>query len=360
MMLQFAVLFGFILKGTAVCTGDFLLDTIAECFVPREVLMKVCIYGIGAVGGSVGYNLAKTGVTLSAVARGDNLKALQKQGLCDAHTGGSVPVNAAEDPSELGVQDLVILSVKTTGLTDVARRIAPLLDSRTTVLSMTNGVPWWYFDNFGGKYAGTHLESVDPGGVCAAAVSSDKVIGSVVHFNASMTEPGMPSLNSGNRIIIGEPSGAPTPRIKALADLFTRAGFEIEVSECIQKDIWYKLWGNMTMNPISAIAGVTLEKILDDPLVNTFVCEIMNEAKRIGAKIGCPIEQTAEERNAVTRKLGAVRTSMFQDVRGGKRIELDAIVGSVREIGLIVKEPTPFTDALFGLMRLFAREKGLY
>jgi 2-dehydropantoate 2-reductase len=322
--------------------------------------MKVCIYGIGAVGGSVGYHLAKTGVTLSAVARGNNLEALKNHGLREAHSEASVPVHAAEDPSELGIQDLVILSVKTTGMKNVAERIAPLLGDHTAVISMTNGIPWWFFEGFGGSYSGTRLESVDPGGSCAKAISGDKVIGSVVHFNASMKEPGMPSLNSGKRIILGEPSGKPAGRTRAAADLLTRAGFEVELSDCIQKDIWFKLWGNMTMNPITAMTGVTMDRVLDDPLVKNLVCEIMNEAKKIGEKIGCPISQSVEDRNAVTRKLGAVRTSMLQDVSAGKRIELDAIVGSVREIGSIVGVPTPFTDALFGLVRLFAREKGLY
>jgi 2-dehydropantoate 2-reductase len=299
---------------------------------------------------------------VNAVARGATLAALQQQGLClrEGATEQSVPVRAVAEPAELGVQDLVVLAVKAPALADVALRIAPLLGPDTVVLTAMNGVPWWFFQGFGGTLAATRLMAVDPTGAIAAAIPASQVIGAVVHASCSLDAPGVVRHHFGRGLILGEPSGAASPRVQALAALLTAAGFEASVSAQIQRDVWYKLWGNMTVNPISALTGATTDLILDDPLVRDFVSGVMLEARDIGARIGIPISQQPEDRHAVTRKLGAFKTSMLQDVEAGRPVELDALVSVVRELGQLTGVATPLTDALLGLARLQARVRGLY
>jgi 2-dehydropantoate 2-reductase len=223
-----------------------------------------------------------------------------------------------------------------------------------------NGISWWFFDGFGGEFAGARLASVDPDGSIAAAIPTRNVVGCVVHGSFSLNEPGFVRHGFGKRLIIGEPDGSDTERVRKLSQLLANGGLEIEVSRSIQADIWFKLWGNMTMNPVSAITGATCDKILDDPLVYRFCLDIMTEAARIGARIGCPISQSGEERSALTRQLGAFKTSMLQDVEAGRNVELNALVSVVRQIGQMTGESTPNIDALLGLARLNARVKGLY
>ncbi len=223
-----------------------------------------------------------------------------------------------------------------------------------------NGVPWWFFDGFGGALAGTALQAVDATGEIARAMPARHVIGCVVHASCSVDAPGVIRHHFGTGLIVGEPSGLSTDRVQALAALLQRAGFAATVSPQIQKDIWYKLWGNMTVNPISAITGATTDLILGDELVRGFVSAVMLEAKEIGARFGIPIEQQPEDRHAVTRKLGAFKTSMLQDVQAGKAVELDALVTVVRELGQRTGVATPYTDALLGLARLHAQVRGLY
>lgn len=324
--------------------------------------MKICIYGVGAVGGFIGAQLAHAGYEVNAVARGATLKALREHGLRLQSDGIFLTekVRATDDPTELGVQDLVIVAVKATALVYVAQKIAPLIGPDTIVMTAMNGIPWWFFDGFGGEYAGTRVASVDPDGSIAAAIPARNVAGCVVHGSFSLNEPGFVRHGFGKRLIVGEPDGSDSERVRKLAQLLGKADLEIEVSRNIQADIWFKLWGNMTMNPVSAITGATCDLILDDPLVKKFCLDVMGEAGRIGAKIGCPIEQSGEERNAVTRKLGAFKTSMLQDTEAGRAVELDALVSAVREIGQMVGETTPNIDALLGLARLQARVRGLY
>ena len=324
--------------------------------------MKVCIYGAGAIGGWIGVRLARAGCEVSVVARGATLDALQLHGLRleDGAATVSVPVRSSADPAELGPQDLVVVAVKAPAMAEVARGIAPLLGAHTMVLSAMNGVPWWFFDGFGGPLAGTRLQSVDPGGALARAVPARHVVGCVVHASCALAAPGVARHHFGNQLIVGEPSGEPTPRVRELAALLARAGFEAVLSGQIQKDVWYKLWGNMTVNPISAFTGATTDLILDDELVRGFISQVRLEAREIGARIGLPIAQQPEDRHQVTRKLGAFKTSMLQDVQAGKPVELDALVAVVKELGTLTQLPTPFTDALLGLARLHARVHGLY
>lgn len=325
--------------------------------------MKACIYGAGAIGGWLGMALARAGCTVSLVARGATLAALQSEGLRLRRPDGMVAqaaVAASADPAALGVQDLVVVAVKAPGLPDVARAMGPLIGPHTVVLTAMNGVPWWFLDGFGGAAQGHALESVDAGGVIANAIPARHVVGSVVHTSCSLEAPGIACQHFGNRLIVGEPDGSRSPRLQALADTLQRGGIDVEASDCIQKDIWFKLWGNLTMNPISALTGATTDRILDDDLVRSFVSAVMLEAKAIGEKLGLPIAQQPEDRHAVTRKLGAFKTSMLQDVEANKPLEIDALVGAVRELGQITQTPTPHTDALLGLVRLMARTHGLY
>ena len=323
---------------------------------------KVCIYGAGAIGCWIGARLAVAGCQVSVVARGATLEAVQRHGLRSqhGHVEATVTVQASAHPADLGVQDLVVMAVKAPAMLDVARHIGPLIGPHTVVLTAMNGVPWWFFQGFGGRFENTRLNAVDATGEIGAAIPAQSVIGCVVHASCSLTLPGYVHHHFGNKLIIGEPSGIQTERVAQLAALLSHAGFDASVSGQIQKDAWYKLWGNMSVNPISAITGATTDLILDDELVRGLINSVMLEAKEIGARIGIPIDQLPEDRHAITRKLGAFKTSMLQDVEADKAVELDALVTVVKELGTLTAVPTPFTDALLGLARLHARVRGLY
>ncbi|MFW2355804.1 2-dehydropantoate 2-reductase [Hydrogenophaga sp.] len=323
---------------------------------------RVAIVGAGAIGGWLGVLLSHTGCIVSALARGETLATLQREGL-QLHENGRLigaPVEASSSAVALGVQDLVIVAVKAPALAEVARSIAPLIGRHTVVLTAMNGVPWWFFNGFGGERAGTRLQSVDPSGTIDRAIPARNVIGGVVHASCSVDAPGVIRHHFGNGLIVGEPSGEASERVAALAALLQRAGLNASVSPQIQKDVWYKLWGNMTVNPVSALTGATTDHIMGDELVRDFISRVMLEAKDIGARIGIPIDQQPEDRHAVTLKLGAFKTSMLQDVQAKKPVELDALVTVVRELGQLTGVATPFTDALLGLSRLQAQTLGLY
>jgi 2-dehydropantoate 2-reductase len=324
--------------------------------------VKVCIYGAGAIGGWIGHGLARTGCSVSVVARGATLQSLSQHGLRLNHAGSvtAQSVRASSSPAELGVQDMVVISVKAPALPDVAQHIAPLIGPETVVMTAMNGVPWWFLHGFGGSYADQPLTSIDPQGDIAKAIAPQHIVGCVVHASCSLDAPGLVHHHFGDKLIIGEPSGVKTQRVLQLAARLEKAGFEVPVSEQIQKEIWFKLWGNMTVNPISALTGATTDLIMGDDLVRDFISSVMLEAKDIGAHLGITIEQQPEDRHAVTMKLGAFKTSMLQDVEAGKAVELDALVTAVKELGTLTKTPTPCTDALLGLARLQARIRGLY
>lgn len=321
--------------------------------------MRICVVGAGAIGGVIASGLANAGVDTSVYARGATLAALRSRGLSVESADGVVAtkVAASDNSAELGPQDFVVLAVKAQSLPAVVTGIGPLLGPDTAVLSTLNGVPWWFFDGFGGPVAGRHLDSVDPGGRIAAVLPASRVIGGTVHLSASSPEPGFIRLYSGKGLIIGELSGGErgeTARLAALAAALRDAGFDVTVSPRIHEDVWYKLWGNLTMNPVSAVTGASMGPVLADELVVAFCSSAMLEAREIGARIGCPIDQTPDDRHAVTRKLGDFRPSMLQDAEAGRPLELDALTGAVREIGAIVGVPTPYVDALHGLARLSA------
>jgi 2-dehydropantoate 2-reductase len=325
---------------------------------------RICIVGAGAIGGwlagHLGHRLGDA-VRLSALARGATLAALRRHGL-RMDSGGErivVPIMASDRPEDLGEQDLLVLAVKGPALAAVAPAVKALLGPQTRVLVAMNGVPWWFFDGLPGPCAGLRLESVDPGGLVAGLIPSDRVIGSVVHAACACPEPGLVRHVMGMGLIVGDPAGGLPAHIGELVALLQSAGFNTTVSERIQRDIWFKLWGNMTMNPISALTGATCDRILDDELVRSFVTNVMREAAEIGARIGCAVDQTPEQRHEVTRKLGAFKTSMLQDVEAGRPLELNALVASVREIGQHLGLATPHTDAMLGLTRLMAQTRGL-
>jgi 2-dehydropantoate 2-reductase len=335
--------------------------------------MKICIYGAGAIGGWIGARLGDPskalGHALSVVARGETLAALQQHGLRLQPAPSpespvpaiiTAPVVASADPTTLGVQDVVIIAVKATALREVARHIAPLLGPHTMVVTAMNGVPWWLLHGFGGEHANTPLHTVDARGEIAAAIPTHHVIGCVVHASYALKEPGFVKQNFGEKLILGEPSGGSSERLEALITVLNAAGLDAFPSDQIQRDTWFKLWGNMTVNPVSAMTGATTDLILGDELVRDFISRVMLEAKEIGARIGIPIDQQPEDRHQVTLKLGAFKTSMLQDVEAGRAVELDALVSVVRELGQITGVATPNTDALLGLARLHARVRGLY
>ena len=324
--------------------------------------MRICIYGAGAIGGWMGVKLARAGCDVSVVARGATLAALREHGL-RLQLGDetfTAQVKASDKPADLGVQDMVVIAVKAPAMADVAAAIGPLLGPGTIVFTAMNGVPWWFFEGFGGRYAGTRLTSIDPDGAIGRAIPAKHIVGCVVHASCAMNAPGYVRHHFGNKLIVGEPSGEKTPRVQQLVALLEKANFETALSDQVQKDAWYKLWGNMTMNPVSAITGATTDKILGDELVRGLISRVMLEAKEVGARIGIPIDQQPEDRHQVTMKLGAFKTSMLQDVEAGRPVELDALVTVVKELGTLTGVDTPFTDALLGLTRLTMRTRGLY
>jgi 2-dehydropantoate 2-reductase len=324
--------------------------------------MKICVVGAGAIGGWMAVKLAQAGERVAVLARGETLAAIRANGLTliEGDTRSCVEVAASDRAETLGAQDLIIIAVKAPALRDVAKDIVPLLHENTIILSAMNGVPTWFFVRADRPLHNTALTTIDPDGEIAKALVAERTIACVVHASCSVDSPGVIRHKIGNRLIVGEARGGSSERLDSLARTFSKAGFDTIVSHDIQRDIWYKLWGNMTTGPVSAITGVTSDKIVDDELVSAFCIRIMREAQAIGVKIGIDIAESPEDRHEVTRKLGVFKTSMLQDVEAGKTIELDALVAVVREIGVHVNIPTPNIDALLGLTRLMARARGLY
>lgn len=329
--------------------------------------MKIAIHGLGAVGGLLAARLTRAGHSVSAVARNaafdvvcrDGLQLIEAERGEERHTHTRIDV--VRDAAELGPQDLLIVALKTTGLRDAAPQIRAMVGPDTTVLSAMNGIPWWFCHGLGPEAASIRLTTVDPGGVISDAIPPSRVVGCVVHLSAATPAPGVVRHVAGNRLVIGEPTGGPaSQRMRAIVGCLREAAFEVDQTDAIQREIWFKLWGNMTMNPISAITGATGDRILGDDLVRSFMSRCMMEMAKIGERIGLPIDADPEARHAVTAKLGAFRTSMLQDVKARKPLELDALVSVLAEIAQQVGVGTPNIDALLGISRLYARTQGLY
>jgi 2-dehydropantoate 2-reductase len=314
--------------------------------------MNICIIGAGAIGGWMAARLAKSGAQVNVFARGATLVAGGEESVAQ--------VNASDDARALPTPDVLVLATKTTALASIIPAAQILMGKNTTVVSAMNGVPWWFFGRADRPLHGAQIAATDRDGSIQKAISAPQVVGCVVHASASVNAPGVIQHRMGNKLIFGEAIGGASQRLTEISALFTKAGYEVEVSADIQRDLWYKLWGNMTMNPISAITGVTMDKLLDDEYIRAWCSAIMAEANAVGGQLGVPIAQSAEDRHAITRKLGAVRTSMLQDVQAGRAIELDALLAAVVEIGAKLNFPMPNAQALLGLTRVMARERGLY
>jgi 2-dehydropantoate 2-reductase len=320
--------------------------------------MKVCVAGLGAVGGLLAARLARAGHEVSALARGATLAAVRERGLVLTAIDGqryTVALRASEHAADLGAPDLLVIAFKGQVLAADALQLAPLIAPQTIVLPMMNGVPWWFLRSV--DAASPRLASVDPHGRIEATLPSAQALGAVVHLTCTATAPGEIRHGFGERLIVGEPAGGTSERAERVAAVLRHAGFQVECSADVRREIWFKLWGNMTTNPVSALTGAACDAILDDELVRAFMARGMAEAALIGARIGCPIEQTPEARMAVTRQLGAFKTSMLVDAEQGRALELDALVGAVREIGARVGVPTPHIDALHGLARLMDKTR---
>ena len=322
--------------------------------------MKITVVGLGAVGGLIAAKLADAGHEVSALARGATLARVRAGGLVVEEGGRSrtVAVRASDEASSLGPQQLVVIALKAPALDAAADAMAPLIDDRTLLLPAMNGVPWWFMP--AADAGAAPLASVDPGGTFLARLPLAQVLGCVVHLTCSSPEPGVVRHGFGQRLIVGEPKGGDSARVAAVCAALAEGGFQAEASTHVRRDVWYKLWGNMTMNPVSALTGALTDAIADDPLVRAFILRCMAEAAEIGGRIGCPIAQSGEARIAVARELGGFRTSMLQDADAGRALELDALVAAVHEIGARVGVATPNIGALLGLSRLMARTRGLY
>ncbi len=323
--------------------------------------MKICIVGTGAIGTWLGARLSAAGMSVCAHARGETASALQRNGFVLETPEGVIrgPAHRVSDQtSDLGVQDVLLIALKSPALPQIAPQLLSLCDQNTIVIPAMNGVPWWFCNGL--PHFDDPLTSVDPGGALSETLPHNQVLGCVVHASASSPSKGVSRLAGGNRLIVGEPNGGPSARTDTVVAMLSAAGFNAEASDDIRHQIWFKLLGNLTMNPISALTGATLDRLLADPVVRHFCSDAMREAQAVGQAIGCHVTDTPETRHAVTAKLGAFKTSMLQDVEAGRALELDAIVGAVREIAQRLHIPTPNIDAIFGLTRLMARGKGLY
>ena len=326
--------------------------------------MKIAVVGLGAVGGLMAARLAGAGHEVCALARGATLAAVRAHGLRLVMKGEQTNpcVTASDDARDLGPQDLVVVALKGPSLAAAAQAMQPLIGAQTIVMPAMNGVPWWFLQAAPpfAALAGHRIVAVDPDGGIAALLPLHRVLGCVVHLTCASPEPGLVQHGFGDRLIVGEPAGGASVRTATVCTALAQAGFTAEPSADIRHAIWYKLWGNMTMNPVSALTGAASDRLLDDPLVRAFVLRTMQEAALIGAQIGCPISQSGEERLALARQLGGFKTSMLQDALAGRALELDALVGAVHEIGTRLNIDMPNIGALLGLTRLMARERGLY
>jgi 2-dehydropantoate 2-reductase len=320
--------------------------------------MKVCIVGAGAIGGMLAVKLAQTGAQVSVVARGPHLQAIQERGLTlidenqREHTE-RMPASAAL--ADLGVADVVVLGMKAHQVAAVAPDLKHVLGPETRVVTTQNGVPWWYFSGLGGPYAERRLESVDPGGVIAAHVDVTRVIACIAYPAAEIAAPGVSHHIEGNRFSLGELDGTRSARLRELSELLHGAGFKAPMSTDIRSEIWLKLWGNCSFNPISALTHATLADICTDPLTERLSANVMREAQAIGDKLGVRFLVSLEKRIAGARAVGQHKTSMLQDVEAGRPLELEALVGAVLELGRITSTPTPYLEALYACTSLLAR-----
>lgn len=325
--------------------------------------MKICIFGAGAIGGYMGAKLAQAGADVSLVARGAHLAAIKDKGLTLIEEGKepvTAKVRASADPAELGEQDYVIVTLKAHSVPPVVPKMAPLIGDHTTIVSGVNGVPWWYFHKIGGPLEGTRLASVDPGDAQWNGFGPDRVLGCVVYPAAEVEEPGVIRHIEGNRFSLGEPDGSKSERALRLSEALTAAGLKAPVRPRLRDEIWVKLWGNLSFNPISALTHATLDVLCTDPGTRAVARAMMVEAQAIAEKLGIKFPIDVDRRIEGGAAVGAHRTSMLQDLEAGRPMEIDALVASVAELGRLTGTPTPAIDTVLALVRLRARVAGLY
>ena len=320
--------------------------------------MKYTIVGAGAIGGYLGAKLALAGEEVTFIARNRNLEAINARGMTlhlpDGTTEQAKNIRAVQNAAEAGPQDVVLLTTKAHQLLDLVPGMQALFGPETMVVSMVNGIPWWYFQKLGGAYEARQLRSVDPDGALGAGIDVKRIIGGIVYPAAELLEPGVVKVIEGNRFTLGELDNQRTPRIEALSKSMMAAGFKAPVSRDIRSEIWVKLWGNLTFNPVSALSHATLEDICTYPLTRELAQRMMEEAQRVGEKLGVTFKVSVDQRIAGAQAVGAHKTSMLQDVEQGRALELEAILGSVVELARITDSPTPTLDAIYAVTSLLS------
>ncbi|MFN4142370.1 2-dehydropantoate 2-reductase [Aestuariivirga sp.] len=325
--------------------------------------MRICIFGAGAIGGYMAAKLAQAGADVSIVARGPHLAAIREKGLTLFEEGQepvTVAVRASSEPAELGPQDYLVVTLKAHSVAGAVGAMQPLIAGRTTIVSGVNGVPWWYFHKIGGPLEGTRLQTVDPGNVQWDGFGPDRVLGCVVYPAAEVSSPGTIRHIEGNRFSLGEPDGSRSERVLALSQALQSAGLKAPVRPRLRDEIWVKLWGNLSFNPISALTHATLDVLCTDSGTRDVARRMMLEAQAIAEKLGVTFPVDVERRIDGGAAVGAHRTSMLQDLDASRPLEIDALVRSVRELGEITATPTPTIDIVLALITLRARVAGLY
>jgi len=318
--------------------------------------MKFLIAGAGAIGTYIGARMARAGLDVTLFARGPHLRAMQAHGVRVSSVKGDFDAHPkiAATLDEVGPVDVVFLGVKAHGLTALAPQLRPVLGADTAVVSTQNGIPWWFFQGFGGSWAGTRLERVDPGGIVSEAIEARRVIGSLVYFATDIIEPGVVRHTEGNRISLGEPDGTRSDRVRRVAEALSASGLRCPVTARIRHEIFVKILGNVAFNPISALTGATLEQMARDPEIADLVRNIMREAEAVAAQLGLELPISIEQRIAGAEKVGAHKTSMLQDLEAGRPLELEAVVGAVLELGERMNLPMTHTRVVYSCTKLLA------
>ncbi len=321
--------------------------------------MRFAIVGAGAIGGYLGARLALAGEDVTFIARNRNLEAINARGFRLIEEDGSErhasTVRAVQRMADAGPQDAVLLTLKAHQVRDVLPELRALFGPQTMLVTMINGIPWWYFHKLAGPYEGRRLESVDPGGTIAQHVEAERIIGSIVYPASELLEPGVVKVIEGNRFSIGELDGARSERVEMLSQALMKAGFKAPVARDIRSELWVKLWGNLSFNPISALTHATLERICRFGPTRELAAAMMREAQAVAEKLGVRFKITLEQRIAGAEAVGAHKTSMLQDVEHGRALELEALVGSVVELGRITETPTPTIQAVYAATSLLAQ-----
>jgi 2-dehydropantoate 2-reductase len=319
--------------------------------------MKICIYGAGAIGGYLAVPLAESGHDVSLIARGAHLAAIRETGLTliEGDRRRTVKLACSDDPGDLGPQDYVIVTLKAHSIPGVVNQMLPLLNDNTPVVTAQNGIPWWYFYQHDGPLKDYRIECVDPGGRIWSTLGPERAIGCVAYPSCRIVQPGMVEHIDGTRYMLGEPDGRKSSRVAVLAEALRTAGFKAPVRIRIRDDIWLKLWGNATFNPVSILTLATLEQMTTDPAVRQLIGRMMTEAKQIAEKLGVTFPVDVETRIRWGEAVGAHKTSMLQDLESGRSLEIDALVTAVTELGRLVDIATPAIDTVLALAKLRAK-----